>query len=340
MKPIRRSRTTRNVTIGSVVLVLGAGLIMLRDRKPSPQPAAPPGPGIALRGVPNGNTAQPPAARAASQAEAAAPTAVPAAPGTAAAQPQPVSDEGVRLFTLAQERAANQDLVAARTQYNQAIQSGLPPELGNRARARLVELAEALLFSPRRGADDPLVTSYVIQPGDTLQEIAKEYFITAALLGRINNLQNLNQIRAGQSLKVLRGPFHATVNKATYGMDVYLQDTLVRHFPVGLGVEGSTPAGVWAVTHKLVNPTYYSPIGEGIIEANDPNNPLGERWIGLEGISGDAVGALRYGIHGTNDPSTIGKNASLGCVRLYNDDATWVFDALVATHSRVTIMER
>ena len=75
-------------------------------------------------------------------------------------------------------------------------------------------------------------------------------------------------------------------------------------FPVGLGRDDSTPSGIWLVEphKKLKDPTYYSPRGEGVIEAGDPKNPLGHRWIGLTGIDSHAVGKSSYGIHGTIEP--------------------------------------
>jgi len=44
-----------------------------------------------------------------------------------------------------------------------------------------------------------------------------------------------------------------------------------------------------------------------------PRNPMGARVIGL-GPGGE------YAIHGTNDPSSVGKFVSFGCIRMFNDD--------------------
>jgi lipoprotein-anchoring transpeptidase ErfK/SrfK len=64
-----------------------------------------------------------------------------------------------------------------------------------------------------------------------------------------------------------------------------------------------------------------------VIPHGDPQNPLGERWIDI----GDS-----YGIHGTIDPASVGKNESRGCVRMLNSDVEEVYDFLVIG-SEVTI---
>ena len=71
--------------------------------------------------------------------------------------------------------------------------------------------------------------------------------------------------------------------------------------------------------------------------ADDPKNPLGERWIGLTGIEGSAVGQERYGIHGTIEPESIGKNTSMGCIRMRNEDVEFLYRCLIEKHSTVTV---
>jgi hypothetical protein len=82
--------------------------------------------------------------------------------------------------------------------------------------------------------------------------------------------------------------------------------------------DGTTPLGTFTVRNKMVDPTYYGP--EGVIAHDDPRNPLGERWIDI----GDG-----YGIHGTIEPASIGRNESRGCIRLLNSDVEEVYDFLV-----------
>jgi lipoprotein-anchoring transpeptidase ErfK/SrfK len=56
--------------------------------------------------------------------------------------------------------------------------------------------------------------------------------------------------------------------------------------------------------------------------AGGPGNPLGARAI--------YIGGTDYRIHGTNDPTSIGKHASSGCIRLINDD-------VIDLYNRVTL---
>ena len=90
-----------------------------------------------------------------------------------------------------------------------------------------------------------------------------------------------------------------------------LQETM----PVSIGAVGKfqTPSGRFRVVEKLKDPVWYpppwadqkGPVGPG------PDNPLGDRWIGLS--------APRYGIHSTYQPINVGHNVTHGCLRAYPD---------------------
>jgi len=200
------------------------------------------------------------------------------------------------------------------------------------ARELLIKANEQLVFSPRAFRDDANVTTYAIQPGDKLMKIAALHGVTWDFLAHINNITDARRIKPAQTLKIVRGPFHAVVSKHSFTMDIYLGapggagSTFVTSFRVGLGKDDSTPLGMWQAAGKLKNPAYYSPRGEGIIAADDPKNPLGEFWIGLTGIDGHAVGKASYGIHGTIEPDSIGKQSSMGCIRLTNENVERVYD--------------
>ena len=264
----------------------------------------------------------------------------PAAPQPAP-PPQPESggqpDHAKALMLAGQQALGKGDLIAARTHFSDAMQAGHDESEWEILRAELTRLGQETVLSTRIFDGDPFVARYVVQSGDSLAKIATANKVTIDFLAQVNGIADKNMIRVGQALKVVRGPFHARVKKSAYSLDVYLDATFVKHFRVGLGADNSTPTGVWKVATKLVNPTYYPPRGGEIVSADDPQNPLGERWIGLSGVAGEAVGQERYGIHGTIEPNSIGRSVSMGCIRMHNEDVAALYDYLVEKHSTVTI---
>lgn len=238
------------------------------------------------------------------------------------------------------------DTIGARTVLNQALMNGQFSEAdAPTVKTLLAKINQEAVLSRRSYKNDTLCELYAVQPGDRLQRVAAANAVTWELLCRVNGITDPRRVRAGQTIKVVKGPFHAVVSKSKFTMDIYLGSpgeagaTYVMSFPVGLGKDDSTPVGTWGVQNKLTNPPYYSPRGEGIIAADDPKNPLGEYWIGLTGIEGQAVGKTSYGIHGTIDPESIGKEESMGCIRLRNEDVAMVYQMLVEGKSRVVVKE-
>lgn len=218
---------------------------------------------------------------------------------------------------------------------------GLAPAEDREARALLTRVADETIFGKSTAPNDPLVTTYTIQSGDVLVNIGKKHGVPAEALMLINGITDARRIRVDQKIKIPTQPFHARIYKSQFRMDIYLGDTYVRSYRVGLGAENGTPEGVWRVKERLANPTYFpseSSPHKRVIPADDPNNPLGEWWIGLEGVEGAAVGHSGYGIHGTIEPESIGKAVSLGCVRMHNEDVGFVWKLLQPGKSTVTIL--
>ena len=248
----------------------------------------------------------------------------------------------------ASQRKSSGDLLGARKLLNEALVSGhLNPSDTDAAKRMLNEMNQTLVFSPKVTAGDAFASTYTVKSGELLRTIADRFDVPWELIARLNNMPDPRKLRAGQNLKVVTGPFHAVVSKSRFTLDIYLGSPgekgslFVRSFSVGLGANDSTPTGSWIVeTHKKIkNPTYFSPRGEGVIAGDDPKNPLGERWIGLTGIDGHAVGKQSYGIHGTIEPDSIGKQASMGCIRMRNEDVEMVFDMLTEGKSVVVVRE-
>lgn len=104
-------------------------------------------------------------------------------------------------------------------------------------------------------------------------------------------------------------------------------DRVIRVYGVAVGApETPSPSGEFQVARRLENPTYYHP---GFVIGPGKTNPLGPRWIGLN--------TQGFGIHGTNHPGSIGKNASHGCIRLRNRDIKDLF-ARVQVGDRVSLI--
>lgn len=252
---------------------------------------------------------------------------------------EPVSSGHASIESARQMMSAGRWL-DARRQLNDLLKTGLKPAEQSEARALLTQVANETVFSRIIMPEDPLFATHVVQPGENLTAIGAKYKVPAEAIMLINGIADARKLRAAQKLKVPQGPFHARISKTDFRLDVFLGDTYVRSYRVGLGSQGGTPEGVWRVKERLENPTYYPPVSatdKRIIAPDDPANPLGEHWIGLEGIEGEAVGRDGYGIHGTIEPDSIGKAESAGCVRMHNEDVAVLFKLMTPGHSRVTI---
>jgi lipoprotein-anchoring transpeptidase ErfK/SrfK len=98
-------------------------------------------------------------------------------------------------------------------------------------------------------------------------------------------------------------------------------------YGVGVGREGFTWSGVQTISRKAEWPDWHPP-AEMIARqpclprfmAGGPGNPLGARAMYL--------GSSQYRIHGTNDPTTMGKFVSSGCIRLTNEDVIDLFSRI------------
>ncbi len=263
------------------------------------------------------------------------------------AVPNVIGPTSPSVLREAQDKVAAGQFVPARAMLNDALLAG-GLSAGDAAAARqlISTLNEQLIFGPRLEPADPWVDMIKVKTGDVLQKLAFRSGTTADLALRANAMTDARRLRSGQNLKLIKGPFHAVVTKSAFTLDVYLGapggpgSMYVTSFAVGLGRDDSTPTGLWLCEHgnKIRNPTYFSPRGEGVIPAGDPRNPLGPYWIALQGMEGQAVGKMSYGIHGTIEPDSIGKQGSMGCIRLATGDIEQVFGLLLDGKSQVRVL--
>jgi L,D-transpeptidase ErfK/SrfK len=105
---------------------------------------------------------------------------------------------------------------------------------------------------------------------------------------------------------------------------------VVKIFPTAVGAPKSpSPAGCFTVVQRIPDPTWY---GKGKVVPPGKSNPVGTRWIGLS-LKG-------YGIHGTNNPASIGRNVSHGCIRMRNRDVEQLFEMVSIGDSVELVGER
>lgn len=162
-----------------------------------------------------------------------------------------------------------------------------------------------------------------------VQAIAAKFHMDEALLKALNPKVDFGV--AGASIVVVRPAADPLAPVARVEVDKSIDEVrayddngkVVATFPATVGSrERPAPSGQWAVKGVVPNPTYtYDPSrltfgnakqGKLTIQPG-PNNPVGDTWIDLT--------IETYGIHGTPDPTQVGKTASHGCVRLTNWDA-------------------
>jgi lipoprotein-anchoring transpeptidase ErfK/SrfK len=114
------------------------------------------------------------------------------------------------------------------------------------------------------------------------------------------------------------------INRSINRLFLFAGTKLRRTFAVATGQSiYPTPQGRWHIVVKWKNPWWYPPVQDAWARGlkpvpPGPSNPLGTRWMGLN--------APGVGIHGTDEPGSIGYSASHGCIRMQVPDAEWLFD--------------
>ena len=144
---------------------------------------------------------------------------------------------------------------------------------------------------------------HIVKQGETLQSIAMDYRTSLQSILSTNNLSASSLIYPGQAITIPNLPpknsIPYSIHISVSGRKLTLKrnNHVVRTYPIAVG--------------KMVTAT---PVGDFIIVNREPNpgGPFGAMWLSLS--------KLHYGIHGTNNPSSIGKAVSKGCIRMHNKD--------------------
>lgn len=168
---------------------------------------------------------------------------------------------------------------------------------------------------------------YTVKKGDSLTSIAKSHGTTVDLIAKINGLTS-DRLAIGQRLKVPTVKFNIVVDKSQNILILKAGEEVLKTYVVSTGTNNSTPVGVFQVTDKLLNPTWYK--AGAVVPPDSPENVLGTRWIGIT--------QKGYGIHGTTEPDKLGQQVTAGCVRMRNDEVEELY-GFVSRGTEVTVVD-
>jgi LysM repeat protein len=123
----------------------------------------------------------------------------------------------------------------------------LSPAESQKVETLLRQLAGTLIYS----TDNQLEPARVVKANETLDSIAKEYNVPWQLLAKINSIPASDQVRPGQQLKVVRGPFSATVDLHRKELTLEVEGAFAGTFAVMVPPGTTIGEGQWLVDQKL-----------------------------------------------------------------------------------------
>lgn len=113
-----------------------------------------------------------------------------------------------------------------------------------------------------------------------------------------------------------RAIYRIVINTKAHTLTLFRDNNVYKTYKVAVGKPSTpTPKGTFKIINRAIN----------------PGGPFGARWLGLNIPYGD------YGIHGTNNPSSIGRSVSNGCIRMFNNQVIELSN-LVPIGTTVTIV--
>jgi LysM repeat protein len=237
-----------------------------------------------------------------------------------------------RMLDSVKMLVASNNFTLARQQCQDLMQNTADPVIQGEAEKMLGQINMNLLLSP---APMPEKMEYVVKSGDILEKLAKANGTTVDLINRCNSLQG-KIIHPGDRLRIFNAKLTIVISKGRNDLLLKANDLFFKRYAVGTGKFGNTPAGTFVISDKISEPPWWRPDGK-MIPFGDKENVLGTRWMSLTAI-GETPKLRGYGIHGTWENDTIGKQASAGCVRLVNSDVEELF-LVVPVGTPVTIVE-
>ncbi|MRX73776.1 L,D-transpeptidase family protein [Bacillus lacus] len=144
---------------------------------------------------------------------------------------------------------------------------------------------------------------HTVKQGESLSSIALDYRTSLSAILAANNISSAALLYPGQKLMIpglpdpSTIPYQILISISAKRLTLVKNGQVIKAYPIAVGrMVSATPAGDYVIVNREPN----------------PGGPFGAMWLSLSKI--------HYGIHGTNDPSSIGKAVSKGCIRMFNQD--------------------
>lgn len=223
---------------------------------------------------------------------------------------------------LAETALAQDDYRAAGTAYGSLSASMMA---SGYTRERILELQPRIALVGGNAHTFLASKDYVVPSGGSYWAICRDLrkqglLINQGWIADFNGKRNYS-LGAGETLQIPQAKLSIHAWRGDRLMLLYADGIPIRLFAVSMGREGEpTPLGKFTLDICEKEPVYYPPGGQPVPYGN-PDNPLGERWMGFQEDR-------QYGIHGTNSEDTIGSYESGGCIRMHNAEVIDLFDYL------------
>jgi LysM repeat protein len=201
----------------------------------------------------------------------------------------------------------------------------LSPTDSQKVETLLGQLAGTVIYSN----EHQLEPARVVKAGETLETISKEYNVPPQLLAKINGIVSPNQLRPGQTLKVVRGPFTAVIDLSQSELTLTVDERYAGKFHVTVPPGTGLTDGQWLVDQKLAGPaSTTSP------SAYATTPVVADRTIVLRNAAATSTAAPTLIIGSGSAPTGIA--ATLPSIRISPQDAEEVSDIL-SIGSRVVV---
>ncbi len=199
--------------------------------------------------------------------------------------------------------------------------------------AQAVAITDDHVIRLRAGSKQADVDLAPVQLSEAPEETNGKLMIAVGTLGQMLDAEPRWSPRqrifdldlGGSSLRVvaLEDIFQLEVSRSQRRLQVYVLGDPVKSYPMCVGRGNNTPVGHFHIQNRAMWPPWRAYWGE-YIPGGSRRNPLGARWLGTT-ARGHERGWI-VGMHGTNQPSSIGKRISGGYMRLYNHDAIELYN--------------